>query len=286
MDSRAALGAGLWTGGAWGRRAFCRLCPNPSPMTLEGTNTWVLQEPGSDEVVVVDPGPLHEAHLAAVLGEVAGRGARVRLTLLTHGHRDHAESADRWASLTGAPVRRAGTGHDDLVDGEVLRAGGLEVVVVATPGHTSDSLSFLLPAEQVLLTGDTVLGRGSTVVAHPDGVLTAYLESLERLQTMTGSGRVTSVAPGHGPVVPDAAGVVAAYLDHRRVRLDQVRAAVAGLRAEAGDRRPAGTARTGPGEDLADAVVRTVYADVPREVWPAARLSVLAQLAHLGHPVR
>ncbi|WP_420329995.1 MBL fold metallo-hydrolase [Serinicoccus sediminis] len=261
-----------WQGGAWGERAHAVLCPNPSPMTLEGTNTWVLLEPGSAEAVVVDPGPMHEAHLAAVLDHVAQRDARVVMTLLTHGHADHAESADRWARLTGAPVRRYGGGHDDLEDGERLVVGGLELLVVPTPGHTADSLSFLLPAEQVLLTGDTVLGRGATVVAYPDGDLTSYLESLERLRTLTGAGTATSIAPGHGPVVPDAAGVVEHYWRHRHERLDQVREAVARVRAEDD---------AGPG-DLADRVVGTVYADTPRAVWPAARLSVLAQLDYLG----
>lgn len=260
-----------WRGGGWGARAVCVLCPNPSPMTLEGTNTWVLAEPGSAEVVVVDPGPLDEGHLRTVLDHVAGREARVALTLLTHHHADHAESADRWAELTGAPVRAVGGGHDDLADGEVVRVGGLELVVVRTPGHTGDSVSFLLPAEQVLLTGDTVLGRGTTVVAYPDGDLTSYLESLERLRELSGSGEVTSIAPGHGPVVPDAAGTVEYYLDHRRERLEQVRDAVLALR-EVPDE----------GRDLADGVVETVYADVPRAVWPAARLSVLALLDYLG----
>ncbi len=261
-----------WQGGAWGERAHAVLCPNPSPMTLEGTNTWVLLEPGGSEAVVVDPGPLDEAHLAAVLDHVSGRDARVALTLLTHGHADHAESADRWARLTGAPVRRCGRGHDDLREGERLEVGGLEVLVVPTPGHTADSLSFLLPAEQVLLTGDTVLGRGTTVVAYPDGDLTSYLESLEHLRTLTGSGAVSSIAPGHGPVVPDAAGVVEHYWRHRHERLAQVRDAVARLRPsdEPGRR------------DLADRVVEQVYADTPRAVWPAARLSVLAQLDYLG----
>ncbi|GGK57744.1 MBL fold metallo-hydrolase [Ornithinimicrobium pekingense] len=264
-----------WAGGGWGERAFCVLCPNPSPMTLEGTNTWVLAEPGSSDVVVVDPGPLDEGHLRAVLDHVAGRGGRVALTLLTHGHWDHAESAGRWAELTGAPVRAVGRGHDDLAAGERLRVGGLEVFVVPTPGHTGDSVSFLLPAEQVLLTGDTVLGRGTTVVAYPDGDLTSYLESLARLRDLTGSGAASSIAPGHGPVVPDAAGTVEHYLRHRHERLEQVRAAVAALEAEGAGVSPADG-------DLADRVVRAVYADVPREVWPAARLSVLAQLDYLG----
>lgn len=261
-----------WEGGAWGERAHAVLCPNPSPMTLEGTNTWVLAEPGSPDVVVVDPGPLDEGHLQAVLTHVAGRDARVALTLLTHGHDDHAESADRWAELTGAPVRAVGRGHDDLAEGELLRVGGLELLVVATPGHTADSVSFLLPAEQVLLTGDTVLGRGTTVVAYPDGDLTSYLSSLERLQGLTGSGRAASIAPGHGPTVPDAAGTVEHYLRHRHERLEQVRAAVTAL----------GATPAAPGQDLADRIVEQVYADVPRAVWPAARLSVLAQLDYLG----
>ncbi len=263
-----------WRGGAWGERAHCVLCPNPSPMTLEGTNTWVLCEPGSDDVVVVDPGPLDEGHLRAVLDHVGARDGRVALTLLTHGHADHAESAGRWAELTAAPVRAVGRGHDDLAAGETLRVGGLEVVVVPTPGHTGDSVSFLLPAEQVLLTGDTVLGRGTTVVAYPDGDLTSYLESLDRLSGLTGSGAATSIAPGHGPVVPDASGTVEYYLRHRHERLEQVRRAVEEVRA--------GTRPAGGTPDLADTVVQRVYADVPREVWPAARLSVLAQLEYLG----
>lgn len=263
-----------WSGGAWGERAHCVLCPNPSPMTLEGTNTWVLAEPGGTDVVVVDPGPVDEGHLRTVLDHVDERGGRVALTLLTHGHADHAESAPRWAQLTGAPVRAVGRGHDDLRAGERLLVGGLELLVVPTPGHTADSVSFLLPAEQVLLTGDTVLGRGTTVVAHPDGDLTSYLESLDRLSRLTGSGAVTSIAPGHGPVVPDAGGTVDYYLEHRRERLDQVRAAVQRLA------RPGARAEDGP--DLADLVVAEVYADVPRAVWPAARLSVLAQLDYLG----
>jgi glyoxylase-like metal-dependent hydrolase (beta-lactamase superfamily II) len=271
VRSGTAGTAPAWEGGAWGERAWCRLCPNPSPMTLDGTNTWVLREPGADVAVVVDPGPLDEGHLARVLHDVDAAGARVGLVLLTHHHADHAESASRFAELTGAPVRAVGRGHDDLADGEVMVVDGLELLVVATPGHTADSVSLLLPREQVLLTGDTVLGRGTTVVAHPDGELAAYLASLERLSRLTGSGQVTSIAPGHGPVVPDAEGTVRYYLEHRRERLAQVREAVRG----------AGDVPRGAGEDLADLVVRTVYADVPREVWPAARLSVLAQLAYL-----
>jgi glyoxylase-like metal-dependent hydrolase (beta-lactamase superfamily II) len=232
-------------------------------MTLDGTNTWVLLEPGATEAIVVDPGPLDETHLQAVVDAVQRKGARVALTLLTHAHADHAEGADRFAELTSAPVRAVGRGHDDLSDGTDLWIGGLELRVVATPGHTADSISFALPADHALLTGDTVLGRGTTVVAHPDGELAAYLESLERIAQLTGDGAVTAILPGHGPVVPDASGMVAFYRRHRSERLEQVRQAVS------------------DGAAGVQEVVERVYADVPRDVWPAAALSVAAQLEYL-----
>ena len=103
-------------------RAHCVLAPNPGPMTLDGTNTWVLLEPGATEAVVVDPGPLDEAHLAAVLAVVADAGARVALTVLTHGHADHAEAVPRFAELTGAPVRAGGRGHADHAPRDLVRA--------------------------------------------------------------------------------------------------------------------------------------------------------------------
>ena len=191
-----------WQSGAVSERAYCVLAPNPGPMTLDGTNTWVLLEPGSTEAVVVDPGPLDLGHLETVLRFVEERGARVALTLLTHHHQDHAEAAEHFAAQTAALVRAIGTGHDDLTDGETVRVGGLEVTVVMTPGHTGDSVSFLLPAESALLTGDTVLGRGTTVVAWPDGELAAYLTSLERIERLAASGAATRILPGHGPLVP------------------------------------------------------------------------------------
>ena len=245
-------------------RAECVLCPNPSPMTLDGTNTWLLAEPGSDEVVVVDPGPLDEGHLQrgpapASRSPVDGSPSPCSPTA-TH---DHAESADRFHELTGAPVRAFGRGHDDLRAGETITVGGLEILAVETPGHTSDSFSFVLPADNTLLTGDTVLGRGTTVVAWPDGSLESYLASLDRIEALTRAGAVTSLLPGHGPFVADAAATVTFYLRHRAERLDQVRDAVA------------------RGAQTAYAVVEQVYADVPRSVWPAAELSVQAQLEYL-----
>ena len=159
-------------------------------MTLDGTNTWVLREPGGGRSVVVDPGP-REAHLAAV----AEHAGDVAVVLLTHGHADHSEGARAFAERVGCGVRALDPEHrlgdEGLGDGDVVEVDGLEVRVVGTPGHTSDSLSFLLPAERAVLTGDTVLGRGTTVVAHPDGQLGAYLDSLHRLHALAEAQEVT-----------------------------------------------------------------------------------------------
>ncbi len=260
--------AAPWSGGQVSPRAHCVLAPNPGPMTLDGTNTWVLLEPGAAAALVVDPGPLDETHLQRVCRVVADAGARVTETVLTHRHLDHAEGAQRFAEITGSRVRAVGPGHDDLDGGDVVRAGPLEVRVVATPGHTADSISFALGADHALLTGDTVLGRGTTVVAHPDGELAAYLRSLAAIERLVGGGEVVSILPGHGPVVPDARAMVAFYQVHRRERLDQVRQALAD--GAAGE------------PDPVEGVLRRVYADVPEQVWPAARLSIRAQLAYLG----
>ncbi len=249
-------------------RARCVLAPNPSPMTLDGTNTWIIAEPGSDLAVVVDPGPLDEGHLRHVVETAERAGKRVALTLLTHGHPDHAEGASRFAELTGTHVRALDPalrlGDEGLAAGDVVTTGGLELRVVPTPGHTADSLSFHLPADSAVLTGDTVIGRGTTVVAHPDGKLGDYLDSLRRLRSLTVDDGVGTVLPGHGPVLADAQGAVEYYLAHRAKRLAQVETAV-----ESGNR-------------TASAVVASVYADVDRSLWPAAELSVRAQLEYLA----
>jgi glyoxylase-like metal-dependent hydrolase (beta-lactamase superfamily II) len=162
-------------------------------------------------------------------------------------------------------------GGEGLGEGDVVEVDGLEVHVVATPGHTSDSLSFVLPQERAVLTGDTVLGRGTTVVAHPDGRLGAYLDSLHRLHALAEAQELGVVWPGHGPVVDDALAVLDHYLAHRQERLDQVRAALETLDPGA--------------DDLARQVVEKVYADVDPVLWGAAELSVRAQLDYLeGRP--
>jgi glyoxylase-like metal-dependent hydrolase (beta-lactamase superfamily II) len=184
--------------------AWCRLvrADNPSAMTLEGTNTYVLSVGAGN--VVVDPGPLIDEHLHAIvaLGPVVG-------TMLTHGHLDHSEAAVRFHQMTGSPVRAMDPSlcidaEPLAVDGATIEVGGLHIEVLHTPGHTADSVSFVARVGESagVLTGDTILGR---------------LRELRGLVLL----------PGHGPVHPDVAVVAAEYLAHRRERLDQVRAAVA-----------------------------------------------------------
>ncbi len=149
------------------------LCDNPGLMTLDGTNTWVLQGPASDEIVVVDPGPEDDEHIA----QIAELG-KIPLVLISHKHEDHTGGIDKIVELTGAVVRSVGSGFlrglgGPLTEGEVIDAAGLRITVMATPGHTADSVSFLL--DDAVLTGDTVLGRGTTVIDNEDGSLGEYM---------------------------------------------------------------------------------------------------------------
>ena len=227
---------------------------NPSSMTLEGTNTWVLRAPGSP-AVVVDPDYRDLEHL-----ELLAAVAPVELILLTHCHPDHAEGAPWFAERVGAPVRAFDPSlcidASSFVDGEVITAGGLEIGVLHTPGHTEDSVS-LQVGDQVL-TGDTILGRGTTVL-HDLG---DYLRSLRKLIELPAG---TVGLPGHGPELPDLPTTAREYLAHREQRLDQVRSALKVLGADATPRQ----------------VVEVVYADVDRALWAPAEWSVQAQLDYL-----
>jgi glyoxylase-like metal-dependent hydrolase (beta-lactamase superfamily II) len=235
------------------------LADNPGLLTLEGTNTWVLRGPGSNELVIVDPGPDDDDHIE----RVAALG-RIALVLISHRHADHTDGIDKLVDLTGATVRSAGSGFlrglgGELTDGEVIDAAGLKIKVMSTPGHTADSLSFLL--DNAVLTADSVLGRGTAVIDKDDGSLTDYLASLRRLRGLG----PRAVLPGHGPDLPDLQDVASGYLRHRHQRLEQVRAALRDIGDDA-------TARQ---------VVEHVYVDVDEKLWDAAEWSVQAQLEYL-----
>ena len=257
-----------WASGSKTSGATLLLAPNPSAWTLDGTNTWLLSSPDSAQTIVVDPGPADLAHLELIVAHALAVDSPVTTILLTHGHADHSAGARQLADMTGADVRAVDPEHrlgsEGLVGGEVLTAGSLEVRVVATPGHTSDSVCLLVESEGSLLTGDTVLGRGTSVVAWPDGELGPYLESLRQLRELAGESGVLRILPGHGPLLLNPGQVLDGYLEHRRLRLDEVRRVVS----------------RGITDPLA--IVAEVYAATPRALWPAAEMSVQAQLAYLA----
>src|SRR5688500_16990299 len=240
------------------------LAPNPSPMALVATISYVLGAPGSGQAVFVDPGPDGPTHLAAVEAALAERDARCVAVLVTHHHGDHAEAALPWGVRFGAPVaaasaRVAGEGGRVLEPGEQLRLAGTTVGVVATPGHTADHLAFRLESGAVLV-GDHVLRRGTSVVTRPEGDVTAYLESLRRVHDLGPS----ALYCGHGPELTDDPGAVLAfYLAHRAYREHQLLTALA------------------QGPATVDELVASVYAEVPRQLWPAAAQSTRATLAKL-----
>jgi len=257
-----------WSSGSKTAAATLLLAPNPSALTLDGTNTWLVGNPGSGQTIVVDPGPADLVHLERIVAQGFAVDSPVTAIVLTHGHADHSAGARLLADMTGAEVRAVDPEHrlgsEGLVGGEVITAGSLEVRVIATPGHSSDSVCLLIESEGSLLTGDTVLGRGTTVVAWPDGELGPYLESLRRLRELAGENRVQRILPGHGPLLLNPGQVLDGYLEHRRVRLDEVRSAVS----------------RGITDPLA--IVAEVYAATPKVLWPAAEMSVQAQLAYLA----
>jgi len=200
------------------------LAPNPSVMTGRGTNTYVF---GIDTVVVLDPGPNMPEHLNSILSQVGSRS--VSAIIVTHGHSDHLPAAYPLARETGAPIY----GHELLPgvtnvlrDGEVVEVAQRGLRALDTPGHTRDSLSFLVEDERLLFAGDVVAGEGTVVVGRERGDLGLYLESLQRLLNEP----MDTILPGHGPAVSQGREHLQQYLDHR---LGREREIVDGLRAGA-----------------------------------------------------
>lgn len=231
---------------------------------MDGTNTYVIANPGSGAGVVVDPGPDDPAHRARVDAALARRDLACELVLVTHHHNDHSEAAQGWATAFGcqvaAPTREiAGDAGRVLADGETLTIGGLRIDVVSTPGHCHDHTAFQLE-NRVVLSGDHVLGRGTAVVAYPDGDVVSYLDSLRKTLDLGAA----ALYPGHGPEMtenPNA--VVQFYLDHRAYREQQVLDVLA----------------DGPLDPAA--IVRVVYAEVGQHLWRAAEMSTRAGLRKL-----
>jgi hydroxyacylglutathione hydrolase len=253
------------------------IAPNPSPLTGDGTNTYLL---GGSDMVVIDPGPDSDAHLAAILS--ATRGRRVRTIVVTHPHRDHSALAPRLATLTGAELLAFGTVHDGLNpalagllpssgegldhgfapdrrigEGDRLTGPDWELSVLHTPGHLGGHLCLALG--DILFTGDHVMGWASSIVSPPEGEMGAYMASLRRLQGQTWR----QFLPGHGDPVEDPAARLAELIAHRLSREAQVMAAL-----DAGPATPA-------------ALTALIYRDTPRSLWPAAERNVLAHLLDL-----
>ncbi len=230
--------------------------PNASPLTLEGTNTYLV---GAPRAVVIDPGPHDPAHVARVLRCARGAGRQVALILVTHAHADHIGAADHLARETGAPVGRWRTGDRPLADGQAVAVDGVRLRVLHTPGHAPDHVALYWEERRTLFSGDLVLGSGTVVVRPPAGSMEAYLRSLDRVAGLD----LAVIAPGHGPLITDPASRVAAYIAHRRMRERQVLDALS-----RGARTP---------EEIAAAV----YVDLDPRLRPAAEGQVQAHLVKL-----
>jgi len=232
------------------------VAPNASPLTLDGTNTYLL---GGPNVVVIDPGPDDATHVSRILDRSGANGGRVSLILVTHAHTDHAGGAARLAEVTRAPVSRWHAGERPLQDGQLVAEGDVRLRAVFTPGHAPDHVAFVWEDRRTLFSGDLILGRGTVSVSPPGGSMEDYLRSLERV----GGLDLARIAPGHGPLVGDPAARIAEYLGHRRMRERQVLEAVA-----AGPRTP--------GE-----IAATIYTGLDPRLHPAAESTVLAHLLKL-----
>jgi glyoxylase-like metal-dependent hydrolase (beta-lactamase superfamily II) len=245
------------------------LAPNPSPMTLEGTNTFVI-DAGRGLGIVIDPGPAIPAHIERIAASAAARGLRIEAILVTHGHPDHAPGAAPLSALTGAPVyahAAAGFPFDrPLAGGDLLRIGETSLAAHAAPGHAPDHLVFALEAARALFTGDVVVGRGTILIAPPGGDMRAYQATLARLRGLVREGDV--IYGGHGDPIDAPLAKVAEYLRHREAREEAILAAL-----------------TEQPSTIPELVAR-IYEETPRVLWGAAARQILAHLIALEREAR
>jgi len=243
--------------------------PNPSAMTLSGTNSYLI-DCGNGQAICIDPGPPVPAHIDAIMSHAAKSGLNIDLILLTHGHPDHAPGAALLRERTGAPISahaNNATSHQrDLRDRETIVLGDTSVRVVDAPGHTFDHLVFYEPREAALFTGDVVLGEGTVVIAPPGGSMRAYQATLSRLAAEFSGARV--IYGGHGDPVSDPGAKLQEYIDHRRSRERQLLDALAG----------------GP-KTIPD-LVTSIYAEIGPVLRPAAARQMLAYLIALENEKR
>lgn len=235
------------------------VAPNPSMMTGPGTNTYLV---GIDEVAVIDPGPDDKGHIEAIIG--ASMKERVRWVVLTHTHIDHAPGAHRLAKATGAKIvafKKDAVVTPDIVlkDGGVIEGTEWGLEAIHTPGHASNHLCFFLEEERVLFTGDHIMGGSTVVIAPPDGNMSDYLRSLERLKKR----RIARICPGHGDVIEEPKVKIDEYIKHRLMR----------------ERQIVKELKLGPARITE--LVAKMYADVPEALHPVASYSVLAHLLKL-----
>ena len=230
------------------------VAPNPGPYTGPGTNTWIVG--AGPVVVVIDPGPDDDSHLAALNKRLNGR--TVGVVLVTHSHPDHLPLAERFAAPHHVSVRR----HPELRDGDIVRAGNLNLTALYTPGHSADHLCFLIPEDRAIFTGDLILGRGSSMVTYPEGDVAAYLRSLDKLAAL----QPRILFPGHWDPVTDAMGAMGKIDEYRRHRLEREAQVLAEVRRAPGS--PA---------DL----TRRVYGELEERLMVAAEMTLRAHLRKL-----
>ena len=250
------------------------IAPNPGYMTGPGTNTYLI---GDDRIALVDPGPDNDQHFTTLLEAV---GDRLAWILVTHTHIDHSPLAARLREATGAEVVAFGPAptfagetldtHDKefapdrlLVDGERVDTGDARIEAVYTPGHASNHLCFEIAGTGLLFSGDHVMSGSTVVIAPPDGDMTVYFESLDKVRARD----LRRIAPGHGDMIDDPGAVLDDYLIHRREREAQV---LAGVLAAP----PEGT--------TTEALVAQLYAEVPKHLHKVARFTVWAHLRKLA----